>query len=113
MNETTEIDSEKVVKESKGPAILNKFTPGAGFQKFSSLVNKVVGNANLTAETDIDNLKELIRVGKEHGVSEMNIVLSKDTGIDAGADLSVSGVPVKAQFKLGTKGENVINLKYK
>ena len=113
MSETIEINYDKVAKRRSGPTILKSFTPGAGFQKLSLLANKGVGNVNLTAESDIENLKEIIRVGKEQGVSEMNIISSRDTGIDAGADLNISGTPVKVQFKLGAKGENVINVKYK
>ena len=113
MSETIAIDSEKVGRGRKGPAILSTFTPGAGFQKLAALATQVLGTPQLTAPTEIDTLQELLRVGKEHGVLELNLVLSNDVGLDVGAELSVSGVPVKAQCKLGTKGEKVIAVKYK
>lgn len=89
--------------------------PGYDFYKFlvEPLAQKVIESANLSSESDIENIKEIIRAGKENNVDELEIKFNKDLGIDMGTNLNSVGIPFDAKFKVGSKGETVINIKYK
>lgn len=118
MNKKVSVDYSDVIKI----AIAVAFPHGwksliPGYDLYKSLVEplakKVIDSANLTSGDDIENLKEIIRAGKENDVDELEITLHKDLGIDIGTDLNSVGIPFDAKFKVGAKGETVINVKYK
>ncbi len=77
------------------------------------LAQKVIDSATLSKENDLENIKEIIKAGKENGVDELEIKIAKEAGINLGADLNSIGVPCDAQFKVGGQGETIINIKYK
>ncbi len=89
--------------------------PGYDLYKFwvEPLAKKVIGSANLTSGDDIENIKEIIRAGQENNVDELEIKINKDLGIDIGTNLNSVGIPFDAKFKVGSKGETIINVKYK
>lgn len=88
-----------------------------GYDLYKSIVEplaqKVVGSANLTSRSDIENIKEIIRSGKENNVDELEIKLNRNLVIDIGSDLNYTGIPFEVKFKVGSQGEMVINIKYK
>lgn len=89
--------------------------PGYDLYKFwvEPLAQKVIESANLKPNNDIENIKEIIRAGKENKVDELEIKINKDLGIDIGAGLSYFDIPISAKFKVGSKGETTIKIKYK
>ena len=95
--------------------LLMGLIPGYFFYKLiiKSLARKVINSATLTSPNDVENIKELIKAGKNNNVDEMNITINKDCGIDIGTKLSSVGVPADIKFKVGAKGETTINVKYK
>lgn len=108
-------DVTKIVVAVVLPHGWKSLIPGYNLYKIlvEPLARKVIESANLTSDSDIDNIKEIIRAGKENNVDELEIKLNKDLGIDIGTDLNSVGIPVDAKFKVGSKGETVINVKYK
>jgi hypothetical protein len=91
MNKKVSVDYSDVVKI----AIAVVFPHGwksliPGYDLYKSLVEpltkKVLDSANLTSGNDIENIKEIIRSGKENDVDELEITLYKDLGIDIGTD---------------------------
>ena len=77
------------------------------------LAQKVIDAATLSKGNDLENIKEIIRAGKENGVDELEIKISKEAGVNIGANLPEIGVPCNVNFKVGVQGETVINIKYK
>lgn len=78
------------------------------------LAQKVIDTATLSQGNALENIKEIIRAGKENGVDELEIKISKEAGVNIGANLPEEiGVPCNVKFKIGTQGETVINIKYK
>lgn len=77
------------------------------------LAQKVIESATISQGDDLKNIKEIIRSGKENGVDEMDIKISKTAGIDIGSDLSQLSIPCNVKFRVGAQGETVINVKYK
>ena len=77
------------------------------------LAQKVIDAATLSQGNDFENIKEIIRSGKENGVDELEIKISKEAGVDIGGNLNEMGVPCNVKFKVGSQGETIINIKYK
>jgi hypothetical protein len=77
------------------------------------LAQKVIDSATLNQENDIENIKEIIKAGKENGVDELEIKIAKESGINIGTNLTSLGVPCDMKFKIGGQGETIINIKYK
>lgn len=77
------------------------------------LAQKVIDAATLSQGNDLENIKEIIRSGKENGVDELEIKIAKEAGINIGASLDQIGIPCNAKFKVGAQGETIINIKYK
>jgi hypothetical protein len=78
-----------------------------------TLAQKVIDAATLSQGNDLENIKEIIRSGKENGVDELEIKIAKEAGINIGANLREIGVPCNVKFKVGAQGETIINIKYK
>lgn len=88
--------------------------PGYSLYKLvESLAQKVINGATLSQGNDIENIKEIIRSGKENGVDELEIKIAKETGVNIGGKLYEIGVPCDVKFKVGAQGETIINIKYK
>jgi hypothetical protein len=83
------------------------------YKLIEPLVKKVIGSLGTLSESKTENIREIIRAGKENGVDEMNISLSNAAGIDIGADLSPTNIPVNCRFKVTSDNGMVINVKYK
>jgi len=118
MSNKVSIDYSDVVKIALAvtfPHGWKSLIPGYDLYKFwvEPLAKKVVGSANLTSGDAIENIKEIIRAGQENNVDELEIKINKDLGIDIGTDLNSVGIPFDANFKVGSKGETIINVKYK
>lgn len=118
MSNKVSIDYSDVVKTVLAVAVPHgwkSLIPGYDLYKFlvEPLAKKVLGSANLTSGDDIENIKEIIRAGQENNVDELEIKINKDLGIDIGAGLNSVGIPFDAKFKVGSKGEMIINIKYK
>lgn len=77
------------------------------------LAQKVIDAATLSQGNDLENIKEIIRSGKENGVDELEIKIAKEAGVNIGASLNEIGIPCNVKFKAGAQGETVINIKYK
>jgi len=77
------------------------------------LAKKIIDTATLSQDSDIENIKEIIRSGAENGVDELEIKIAKEAGINIGTSLHEIGVPCDANFTVGAKGETIINIKYK
>jgi hypothetical protein len=77
------------------------------------LAQKVIDAATLSQGNDLENIKEIIRSGKENGVDELEIKITKEAGVNIGANLHEVGVPCNVKFKVGSQGETIINIKYK
>lgn len=77
------------------------------------LAKKVIDTARLSQGNDLENIKEIIRSGKENGVDELEIKIAKEVDVNIGADLHEIGVPCNVKFKVGTQGETIISIKYK
>jgi hypothetical protein len=97
------------------PHGLKSLIPGYDVYKLliEPLAQKVIDAATLSQGNDLENIKEIIRSGKENGVDELEIKISKEAGVTIGANLHEIGVPGNVKFKVGTQGETVINIKYK
>ncbi len=125
MNKSVNIDYAKALVHKEEPSFAKKlFHPLPyglkslipfynAYKLIEPLARKVVDSATLTSQSNVDNIKELIKAGKMNDVEEMNITINKDCGIDIGADLSPIEVPVNIKFKVGAKGDMTINVKYK
>lgn len=77
------------------------------------LVQKVLNSATLSQGNDLENIKEIIKAGKENGVDELEIKIAKEAGVNIGTDLNAIGIPCEMKFKVGAQGETIINIKYK
>lgn len=77
------------------------------------LAQKVIDAATLSQGNDLENIKEIIRSGKENGVDELEIKIAKEAGINIGTNLNEIGIPCNVNFSVGSQGETVINIKYK
>jgi len=77
------------------------------------LAQKVIDAATLSQGNDLENIKEIIRSGKENGVDELEIKIAKEAGINIGTNLKEIGIPFNVNFRVGSQGETVINIKYK
>ncbi len=106
-------DIAKIAISEAFPYGWKSLIPGYDIYKFlvEPLAKKVIDSANFTSENDLNNIKEIIRAGKENDVDELEIILNKDLGIDIGTDLNSVGIPFDVKFKVGSKGETVINVK--
>lgn len=126
MDKKINIDYEKTMSATKkepslAKIIFHPFPYGVkslipfynSYKVIEVLTKKVIDSATLTSDNNVENIKELIKSGKINNVDEMNININKDTGIDIGADLSAIDIPGNIKFKVGAKGETIINVKYK
>ncbi|MBD2665474.1 hypothetical protein B6N60_04383 [Richelia sinica FACHB-800] len=77
------------------------------------LAQKVIDSATLSQGNDIENIKEIIKAGKENRIDELEIKITKESGINIGTDLTSLGVPCDINFKVGGQDEIIINIKYK
>ena len=77
------------------------------------LAQKVIDAATLSQGNDLENIKEIIISGKENGVDELEIKIAKEAGINIGTNLNEIGIPCNVNFRVGSQGETVINIKYK
>ena len=77
------------------------------------LAQKIIDTATLSQGNDLENIREIIRSGKENGVDELEIKIAKEAGVNIGANLHEIGVPCNVKFKVGAKGETIISIKYK
>jgi hypothetical protein len=77
------------------------------------LAQRVISAATIKPGNDLENIKEIIKSGKENGVDELEIKVSKEVGINIGTNLEKLGVPCDINFNIGSQGETIINVKYK
>jgi hypothetical protein len=108
-------DVTAIVLKATFPHGWKSLIPGYDLYKLvvEPLAQKVIDSATLSKGNDIENLKEIIKAGKENGVDELEIKIAKEAGVNIGTDLNSMGVPCNAQFKVGSQGETIINIKYK
>lgn len=91
------------------------FIPGYDVYKLliEPLAQKVIDAATLSQGNDLENIREIIKSGKENGVDELEIKIAKEAGVNIGASLNEIGVPCDVKFKVGAQGETIVNIKYK
>ena len=108
-------DVTAIVLKATFPQGWKSLIPGYDLYKLvvEPLAQKVIDSATLSKENDLENIKEIIKAGKENGVDALEIKIAKEAGVNLGADLNSIGVPWDAQFKVGGQGETIINIKYK
>ncbi|MCC3527166.1 MAG: hypothetical protein JGK21_02890 [Microcoleus sp. PH2017_22_RUC_O_B] len=108
-------DVATIVLKSVLPHGWRSFIPGYDIYKLwiEPLAQKIIDAATLSQGNDLENIKEIIRSGKENGVDELEIKIAKEAGINIGANLDEIGVPCNVNFRVGSQGETVINIKYK
>ena len=89
--------------------------PGYSIYKLliEPLARKIIDAATLSQGNDLENIKEIIRSGRENGVDELEIKISKEAGVNIGTDLDGIGVPCNVNFKVGAQGETLINVRYR
>lgn len=108
-------DVTAIVLQSTFPHGWKSLIPGYDLYKLvvEPLAQKVIDSAALSKGNDLENIKEIIKAGKENGVDELEIKIAKESGVNIGADLNLIGIPCNAKFKVGAQGETIINIKYK
>ena len=125
MNKNVNIDYSAIEQLPKDPSLMKKlfhpfphgvksFIPGYNaYKMLEPLAKKIIDSATLTSENDAENIKKIIKAGKDNGVDEMTININKKCGIDAGVDLNQEGIPIEVKFKAGVQGETELKIKYK
>ena len=77
------------------------------------LAQKIINSARLVSGNDLENIIKIIKAGQENGADELEMKITKEVGINIGANLNLIGVPCDADFKVGAEGEIIIKIKYK
>ncbi|GEM_PF-1210775 len=108
-------DVASIALKATFPHGLKSLIPGYDMYKLllEPLAQRIIDDAKVNKGSDLENIKQIIKSGKENGVDELEIKISKEAGVNIGADLSEIGVPCNMKFEIGAQGETVINIKYK
>jgi hypothetical protein len=106
----------EIVRIVAFPNGFKSLIPGYDIYKsmIEPLTQKIINSAKVQPGNDIENIREIIRSGKENGVDELEIKISKESGINIGTDLgSMMGIPCNVDFRVGAESETIISIKYK
>ena len=108
-DETTRIDYDKLLKNLNIGIMLSGITPLG----FLPLIYQVLKASQKSKPTPTENLKEIIKAGKEQGLSELEVEMDKSTaaGIDFGIFSDFGGVSVNPEFEV--KNRILLKVKYK
>ena len=83
------------------------------YKQAQELFQPFIERLGTLSDNDTENIKKIIKAGKESGLDELELTISKNNGVDIGADLDSLGIPINAKFQVGSKGEMTIKVKYK
>lgn len=115
ISESSTLAALEVVRIVAFPNGLKSLIPGYDIYKLmiEPLTQKIISSAKVQPGNDLENIREIIRSGKENGVDELEIKISKESGINIGTDLDGIGIPCNVDFRVGAESETIINIKYK
>jgi hypothetical protein len=93
---------------------LKALIPGYILYKQAQLIfQPFIERLGTLSDNDTENIKKIIKAGKESGLDELELTINKNKGVDIGADLDSLGIPINAKFQVGSQGKMTIKVKYK